>query len=115
MDSYNSLCVLLDALGDIGPFQLAIALTCVAFAIIYTWEENYGQPPAAARKKPSPSSLSAGGGGGLVASISASLSSSAALVRQYPAIALLGLSQAFFEGGVYTFGKGQTDILLLRQ
>ena len=32
-----------DYAGDIGPFQLAIALTVVTLGIILTWRENYGQ------------------------------------------------------------------------
>lgn len=31
-----------DLFGDIGPFQLAILLTCVSLLFILPWEENYG-------------------------------------------------------------------------
>lgn len=31
-----------DHLGEIGPFQVAIALTILAFFLILPWEENYG-------------------------------------------------------------------------
>lgn len=33
---------LLDYAGDIGPFQLAIALTVLSMFIIFFWRENYG-------------------------------------------------------------------------
>merc|ERR1712093_247903 len=32
-----------DARGEIGPFQLAIALTILANVLVYFWEENYGE------------------------------------------------------------------------
>ncbi|CAM9608883.1 unnamed protein product, partial [Ectocarpus sp. 8 AP-2014] len=31
-----------DKLGDIGPFQVAIALTLLALSLLMLWEENYG-------------------------------------------------------------------------
>ena len=31
-----------DARGDIGPFQLAIALTVLALVLVVRWPENYG-------------------------------------------------------------------------
>ena len=31
-----------DYAGDIGPFQLAIALTALSMCIIFFWRENYG-------------------------------------------------------------------------
>ena len=32
-----------DYAGDIGPFQLAIALTALSMVVIFFWRENYGQ------------------------------------------------------------------------
>lgn len=31
-----------DYAGDIGPFQLAIALTALSMVVIFFWRENYG-------------------------------------------------------------------------
>ena len=49
------------------------------------WPENYGDTEG-------------------LSSISKSISSSLKVIRASPAIMLLGLSQACFEGAVYTFG-----------
>merc|ERR1719247_3659010 len=35
-----------DARGEIGPFQLAIALTVLANILVCFWEENYGETDA---------------------------------------------------------------------
>ena len=47
--SFNGL---LDYAGDIGPFQLAIALTVLSMFIIFFWRENYGHcDPEEGKKK----------------------------------------------------------------
>ena len=92
-----------DMFGDIGPFQLAIALTCAALVmIIMWWGENYGdegregagkdsQAPRDDRKDTAEES------------ILASIRSAMTTIWTSPAILYLGLSQAFFEGAMYTF------------
>lgn len=101
--------MILDVGGDIGPFQLAIILTAVCLVPILFWRENYGS--------------SEGGGGELEVcsldgtcqkvastdqaeqSMLASLKAAVKLILEQPAVLCLGLSQACFEGAVYTFGK----------
>jgi hypothetical protein len=93
-----------DALGDIGPFQVAIGLTFVALLLTLRWPENYGV------KQGGLFSLLArireGAGviwrrcGALIVSVTRF---SLFVVR--PKILLLGTAQAFFEGAVYTFGE----------
>lgn len=94
---------LLDAAGDIGPFQLAILLTVVSLVLILFWRENYGLPEAITKPqgKNSKDSSSSSMLGGMVSTLSGSVK----LIREDPLILYLGLSQAFFEGAVYTFGK----------
>ena len=92
-----------DVSGDIGPFQLAIALTAVCLVLILAlWGENYGHtyeeegaagPGAAVHPE-----------GASVASTLAAIQSSLGVILRHPAMLCLGLSQAFFEGAVYTFG-----------
>ena len=84
------ICFLIDVGGDIGPFQLAIGLTIVSLLLIIAWDENYGD----AHETP-----------GTPYSLVDSVTSSFSLIAKYPAVLCLGLSQAFFEGAVYTFGK----------
>lgn len=52
-----------------------------------TWRENYGQSDDSG-----------------LTSIVTSIQDSLGVIRKHPAVLCLGLSQAFFEGGVYTFG-----------
>ena len=78
---------IIDAAGDIGPFQVAILLTILGLLLILTWRENYGQSDD----------------NGLT-SIVTSIQDSLGVIRKHPAGLCLGLSQAFFEGGIYTFG-----------
>ena len=79
--------------GDIGPFQLAIGLTFLCLVPIFFWRENYGSSDA----------TEGGGSGGM--SMMASLRASVKLIWQQPVVLFLGLSQACFEGAVFTFGK----------
>ncbi|CAE7708509.1 mfsd5, partial [Symbiodinium microadriaticum] len=81
--------------GDIGPFQVAILLTVVALFLILTWTENYGECHNEGR--------SDGKRGSASAEMAHSIQSSLAVVWKYPVIFCLGMSQAFFEGAVYTF------------
>ena len=97
-DSLNSLS-LSDVSGDIGPFQLAIALTIIALLCILPWNENYGhdednddQTNINETNQESQTFLQ-------------SLKHSLRIIKEHPDILLLGLSQAFFEGAVYSFGK----------
>lgn len=69
-------------LGNIGPFQGAIALTVVALLQITPWSENYGDQTA---------------------EVSASLSLAVRAMRTQPSLWLLGLVQSLFEGAMYTF------------
>ncbi|KAJ1419018.1 hypothetical protein B484DRAFT_333619 [Ochromonadaceae sp. CCMP2298] len=118
--------------GDIGPFQLAIALTVVVLVPICFWRENYGHSDSetiakdttvagtgskAGSKKGSKNGSKNGTSGTEIdttttgtddaprASISmlGSLRASCDIILQQPAVLCLGLSQAFFEGAVYTF------------
>jgi MFS family permease len=115
-----------DLVGDIGPFQVAIALTVVALVLVMGWEENYGESPQkqqkSQKKKQKPRSRSASRGrknnkndkndakevaaaavdinkGGMLSSMKTSL----ALCFGDAPIFCLGMSQAIFEGAVYTF------------
>ncbi|CAD7934861.1 unnamed protein product [Amoebophrya sp. A25] len=73
-----------DISGDIGPFQLAIALTVVTLGMVYFWPENTGDANE-------------------ITDIATGFKKAMSLIRKSPAMLCLGLSQAFFEGAVYTF------------
>ncbi len=136
-----------DIAGDIGPFQLAVALTVVALVLLWPWEENYGEecgvtqafvvedissnpakrrssrtrqapmpppkhPPREPRmrsrsrsrvrtafNKPSPINADSV----MPATDVNPLFEAVGLIVSEPGMLLLGLSQAVFEGGVYTF------------
>eukprot|EP00597_Dinobryon_sp_UTEXLB2267_P001631 CAMPEP_0170080960 /NCGR_PEP_ID=MMETSP0019_2-20121128/16952_1 /TAXON_ID=98059 /ORGANISM="Dinobryon sp., Strain UTEXLB2267" /LENGTH=415 /DNA_ID=CAMNT_0010295161 /DNA_START=193 /DNA_END=1440 /DNA_ORIENTATION=- len=85
-----------DVSGDIGPFQLAIALTVLSLVLILFWNENYG---TADGTDPSKNDNNASPPQSLLETVSTGLR----LVRESPVILFLGLSQAFFEGAVYSF------------
>ena len=74
-----------DLSGDIGPFQVAIILTIITLIFILFWPENYGQTHES------------------LSNISSDISTSMRVIIRSPAMLCLGLSQAFFEGAVYTF------------
>eukprot|EP01035_Chromulina_nebulosa_P020887 gene20887-27075_t len=74
-----------DKAGDIGPFQLAIGLTFITILFILPWRENYGSSHDN------------------VKSVLTSILDSLKTITRDPKIIFLGLSQAFFEGGVYSF------------
>lgn len=85
-----------DVAGDIGPFQLAIVLTALCLVPIFFWRENYGS---------SEEGESDGTESSPPQSMMASLRASAKLIWAQPVVLFLGLSQACFEGAVFTFGK----------
>ena len=89
-----------DARGDIGPFQLAIALTIVCLVLILFWEENTGDHTDAAASVAATKTGTNLKQPSFIESVMMSLS----IIRKNPAILLLGLSQAFFEGAVFSFG-----------
>ena len=79
-----------DYRGDIGPFQLAIALTVLALGFVLRWPENYG---AAGDAKSS----------SVAASVSSSLATASAAIRKDKRVALLAAVSALFEGATFTF------------
>lgn len=81
-----------DRLGDIGPFQLAIALTVITLVLIFSWHENYGSADDCDEVTDDKHEKK-------------SFVESLFIALNNPHILLVGLSQAFFEGAVYTFGK----------
>ena len=78
-----------DVAGDIGPFQLAIALTVLAGVLMIPWRENFNNGEAAPRSSEpaQPSSLGAAW---------SAVSSNRALI-------IVGTVYALFEGAMYTF------------
>lgn len=78
--------------GDIGPFKLAVALSLICLLmILMLWSENYGAREDIKdnnRKDEQPVQWSVW-----------------KLLKDNRAVVYVGLSQAIFEGAVYTFGK----------
>ena len=74
-----------DLSGDIGPFQVAIALTALTLLLILFWPENYGKSHDD------------------VGNIMSEIRTAVTVIVKSPSMLCLGLSQAFFEGAVYTF------------
>lgn len=74
-----------DVAGDIGPFQLAILLTIVSLVLILFWPENYGKSEDSA------------------SSLMTDVRNAVQVIAASPAVLFLGLSQAFFEGAIYSF------------
>merc|ERR1712110_1268320 len=76
-----------DSLGEIGPFQAAIALTVLALFFVVFWPENYGgsssEKADKAEEKEGPSALS--------------------VIMNDKRIALTGAVNALFEGSMYSF------------
>ncbi|CAM9200633.1 unnamed protein product [Chrysoparadoxa australica] len=89
-----------DALGEIGPFQVAILLTIMALGLLFTWEENYGSgknSPSIGKawqlredSEPEPS-------------FRESINLAGECIRSDSRVLLLGLVQSLFEGAMYTF------------
>lgn len=78
-----------DRLGEIGPFQAAIALTVLALFFVVFWEENYGSSDEEGKKKESESSTNAA-------------VAFKAIVSDRK-IFLTGLVNSLFEGSMYSF------------
>eukprot|EP00966_Prymnesium_polylepis_P144807 3343790-Prymnesium_polylepis.1 len=81
-----------DSLGDIGPFQVAIALTVLAGLLILPWSENYGDARSAAKKDDDAPPAEEPG-----------LGAAWRTVRAAPALFAVGVVYALFEGAMYTF------------
>ena len=77
-----------DILGDIGPFQLAIAITILVLILVCFWRENYGTSHDIQNQSDS---------------VFSQFYKASQLVFKSPAMLCVGLSQAFFEGAVYSF------------
>jgi hypothetical protein len=109
-----------DKHGDIGPFQYAIALTVIALVIIvWLWGENYGDKHTPA---PQPEQPANGSNGHSKVeptsdqgehSLKHTMIETFKVIRKDPKILLLGLSQATYEGAVYSFGKACKRMRLL--
>jgi len=76
-----------DYLGDIGPFQAAIALTVLALVLLLRWDENYGHADDEAPP------------------LSKSFKEAMNCITSQKSIFLLGSIQSLFEGAMYTFGE----------
>ena len=77
--------VMKDTYGPIGPFKLAIATTATILALVlFTWDENYGGKSA-------------------TSSLCSNFAAAWTCVIGSPTIMCLGLTQALFEGAMYTF------------
>ncbi len=84
--------VLEDALGQIGPFQGAIALTTLALVLVLRWEENYGEAQE---------------GGHENSSLYKQFTDGWKLVAGDSRVLRIGLIQALSEGGIYTVSQWQ--------
>jgi MFS transporter, MFS domain-containing protein family, molybdate-anion transporter len=82
--------VLEDRLGQIGPFQGAVALTVLALVLILGWEENYGEKTNAAKDGKASSIME-----NFIHGWSTTISDSR--------IWRIGMTQALSEGAMYTF------------
>lgn len=81
-----------DALGQIGPFQGAIALTTLALVLVLRWEENYGEAQE---------------GGHENSSLYKQFTDGWKLVAGDSRVLRIGLIQALSEGGIYTVSQWQ--------
>ncbi len=82
--------------GDIGPFQVAIALTVITLGLLIPWRENYGEIKLESSSKSTQDENKE--------NLNMWIHRISSLFIKNPVIIFLGLSQAFFEGAVYTFG-----------
>merc|ERR1719473_1545576 len=90
---------LADRLGNIGPFQAAIALTALGQVIVMaTWSENTAHDQDAEEEGNK-------GDGEKKEQSQATFSEAIGLIRSKPDILYVGLIQATFEGAMYTFGE----------
>jgi len=74
--------LLADQLGEIGPFQAAIAMTVLALFFVLSWEENYGD---------NTTSQDGSSQGGM------------ALIMNNKKVLLVGVVNSIFEGSMYSF------------
>lgn len=98
-----------DSRGNIGPFQVAIVLTILALGLIVSlWDENYvdnkqetltdnGKKLAESQKQQQQQQHQP--------TLMETLTHTMTHIRNDPRVLLLGLSQAAFEGAVYSFGE----------
>ena len=90
---------LADRLGNIGPFQAAIALTALGQVIVMaTWSENTAHDQDAEEEGNKED-------GEKKEQSQATFSEAIGLIRSKPDILYVGLIQATFEGAMYTFGE----------
>mmetsp|Transcript_97433 Transcript_97433/g.231848 ORF Transcript_97433/g.231848 Transcript_97433/m.231848 type:complete len:448 (+) Transcript_97433:77-1420(+) len=80
-----------DRLGEIGPFQAAIALTVLALFFVVFWEENYGSSDEEGKKKEGEKESSTNAGVAFKA------------IMSDRKIFLTGLVNSLFEGAMYSF------------
>ena len=82
-----------DARGDIGPFQLAIALTFLALGLVARWPENYGDAGAA----------EGGDESTILATVAKSFATAKGAILGDRRVALLAAVSALCEGATFTF------------
>lgn len=110
----QSLCIS-DARGDIGPFQVAIGLTVLCLVLVLLWEENTGASDEAhARRKGSGAAATAAAVVEAPPSLLEDARQSVAAITASPGVLLVGLSQACYEGAVFTFGEKNLKFHLIR-
>ena len=78
-------------------------LTAICLVPIFFWRENYGSSDGSVTMGEEHSSHAAAEAA--PQSMVASLKASVKLIMEQPIVLCLGLSQACFEGAVFTFGK----------
>jgi MFS transporter, MFS domain-containing protein family, molybdate-anion transporter len=113
-----------DKLGEIGPFQVAIALTALTLVLLLFWEENYGRADSCSSSSSDSKAEAAAVAAAVNGIESSSNGSSAAAHKHHDSgeqsfrasvasawrcitadgrVLLLGLIQSLFEGAMYTF------------
>jgi hypothetical protein len=80
----------------------------VALLLIFPWNENYGHEESDSSKPSNKDDDNNKSDVSFLHSIQQTLK----MIRRHPEILFLGLSQAFFEGAMYTFGKSFLRFLL---
>ena len=89
-------------LGPIGPFRAAIALSALALALVLRWDENYGDDvPAASGARADDAAVveASAESGGVVRTLGHALR----LMGADPRLWMLGVVQAAFEGGMFSW------------
>ena len=101
-----------DIHGDIGPFKVAIALTAITLVMILPWNENFGSGSGSNNNNEENTDHQHENKSAKIVVIESGLWSSCVLAFQASwniictdrCVLFLGLSQAAFEGAVYSFG-----------